>query len=230
LREERKVLTRMLAVLCVGVWCLFILFVSVAFVIDRGLADVGVVWLAVFGIGVVAPVLLLGQINRAIGAHEASRRAGTREIEKELLGALEERGKLTPASAAMRTSLTVEEAEERLGYLARKGHLETQAGEGVMAYTLVGARRQVLPGGDPGPARAATGGNSAPGRLEDPLSERELEVLTLLASGKTNSEVAADLFISVGTVKSHTGNIYRKLGAKNRAGALTRARELSLLR
>ena len=44
-------LTRILAVLGVGIWCLFILFVSVAFVIDRGLADLGVVWLAVFGLG-----------------------------------------------------------------------------------------------------------------------------------------------------------------------------------
>jgi ATP/maltotriose-dependent transcriptional regulator MalT len=68
------------------------------------------------------------------------------------------------------------------------------------------------------------------GRLDEPLSERELEVLSLLASGKTNSEVAGDLFISVGTVKSHTGNIYRKLDAKNRAQALTRARDLELLR
>ena len=93
-------LIRILAVLGVGVWCLFILLVSVAFVVDRGLADVGIVWLAVFGIGVVAPVLLLGQINRAIEAHEASRRAGngTREKEKELLCALEESGGLTPAT------------------------------------------------------------------------------------------------------------------------------------
>ena len=68
-------LTRILAVLGVGVWCLFILLVSVVFVIDRGLAKVGIVWLAVFGIGVVAPVLLLGQINRALAAHEGSRRA-----------------------------------------------------------------------------------------------------------------------------------------------------------
>jgi hypothetical protein len=95
------VLTRILAVLGVGVWCLFILLVLVAFVIDRGLADVGVVWLAVFGIGVVASVLFLGQINRAIAKHEESRRAvpGTREKGKELLGALEERGELTPATA-----------------------------------------------------------------------------------------------------------------------------------
>ena len=54
-------------------------------------------------------------------------------------------------------------------------------------------------------------------------------MLNLLASGKTNSEVARDLFVSVGTVKSHTGNIYRKLGAKNRAEAVAQARDLNLL-
>jgi ATP/maltotriose-dependent transcriptional regulator MalT len=225
-------LTRILAVLGVGIWCLFILFVSVAFVIDRGLADVGVVWLAVFGLGVVAPVLLLRQINRAIEAHEESRRPapGAREKEKELLEALEEGGEITPATAAMRTSLTVDEASEMLEELARKGHLEMQMEEGIMAYSLGERRRQALPGGDLTSSIAQSGANGTSTRLEDPLSERELEVLTLLATGKTNSEVAGDLFVSVGTVKSHTGNIYRKLGAKNRAEALARARELGLIR
>jgi ATP/maltotriose-dependent transcriptional regulator MalT len=225
-------LTRILAVLGVGIWCLFILFVSVAFVIDRGLADVGVVWLAVFGLGVVAPVLLLRQINRAIEAHEESRRPApdAREKEKELLEALEEGGEITPATAAMRTSLTVDEASEMLEELARKGHLEMQMEEGIMAYSLGERRRQALPGGDLTSSIAQSGANGTSTRLEDPLSERELEVLTLLATGKTNSEVAGDLFVSVGTVKSHTGNIYRKLGAKNRAEALARARELGLIR
>jgi DNA-binding CsgD family transcriptional regulator len=68
-----------------------------------------------------------------------------------------------------------------------------------------------------------------PRRLDEPLSERELEVLGLIASGRTNSEVARDLFISVGTVKSHTGNIFRKLGANNRAEAVSRAGDLNLL-
>jgi ATP/maltotriose-dependent transcriptional regulator MalT len=225
-------LTRILAVLGVGIWCLFILFVSVAFVIDRGLADVGVVWLAVFGLGVVAPVLLLRQINRAIEAHEESRRPApdAREKEKELLEALEEGGEITPATAAMRTSLTVDEASEMLEELARKGHLEMQMEEGIIAYSLGERRRQALPGGDLTSSIAQSGANGTSTRLEDPLSERELEVLTLLATGKTNSEVAGDLFVSVGTVKSHTGNIYRKLGAKNRAEALARARELGLIR
>jgi ATP/maltotriose-dependent transcriptional regulator MalT len=228
------VLTRVLAALGVAVWCMFILLVSVVFVIDRGLADVGIVWVAVLGIGVAAPVLLLRQINRAIAAHEESHRSvpDTREKEKELLGALEEHGKLTPATAAMRTSLTVDEASKMLHTLARKGHLELRTKEGVTAYALSERDRQGLPGGD---SQSGAEDGEAPGRLaahehlEDPLSEREVEVLSLLASGKTNSEVAGDLFVSVGTVKSHTGNIYRKLGARNRAEAITRARELGLI-
>lgn len=223
-------LTRVLAVLGVGVWCLFILLVSVVFVIDRGLADVGIVWVAIFGIGVVAPVLLLSQLNRAIVAHEGSRRTvpGTREQEKELLGALQEHGGLSPATAAMRTSLTVDEASKMLGELTRKGHLELQAEEGTTVYSL-GEGRAASDGEAPS-LRAAEGGDAAPVPLDDPLSEREIEVLGLLASGKTNAEVAGDLFVSVGTVKSHSGNIYRKLGARNRAEALGRARELGLLR
>jgi ATP/maltotriose-dependent transcriptional regulator MalT len=228
------VLTRILAAIGVGIWCIFILLVSVVFVIDRGLADVGVVWVAVLGIGVAAPVLLMRQINRAITAHEESRSSvpGTRE--KELLGVLEERGRLTPTTAAMRTSLTVDEASNMLDTLARDGHLELRMEEGVMAYALSGPGRQGLGKGTGSSSGAASG--EAPGRfvaqeqLEDPLSERELEVLSILASGKTNSEVAGDLFVSVGTVKSHTGNIYRKLGARNRADALNRARELGLIR
>ena len=87
-----------------------------------------------------------------------------------------------------------------------------------------------MPDGDLTSSLAQPGTHETSTRLEDPLSERELEVLTLLASGKTNSEVAGELFVSVGTVKSHTGNIYRKLGARNRAEALARARGLGLIR
>ena len=214
-------------------WCIFILLVSVVFVIDRGLADVGIVWVAVLGIGVVAPLLLMRQLNRAIAAHEENRRSvpGTREKEKELLGVLEERATLTPTTAAMRTSLTVDEASKMLDTLARNGHLELRTEEGVMAYALSEPGRQGLGKGSWGAESGeASGRLVAQGGLEDPLSERELEVLNILASGKTNSEAAGDLFVSVGTVKSHTGNIYRKLGARNRAEALNRARELGLIR
>ena len=65
--------------------------------------------------------------------------------------------------------------------------------------------------------------------LIEPLSERELEVLQLIAAGKTNRQIATDLFVSVGTVKTHVNNIYRKLDAHSRTQAVARARELNLL-
>ena len=175
-------LSRVLAALGVGVWCLLLLFAAVGLIIDRGLADVGIVWVAFLGIGVVAPVLLMRQINRAIATHEESRRAapGAREKEKELLRALEERGDLSPAAAAMRTSLTVEEASGMLERLATGGHLKVLHSEGVPAYALLEKERM------PSLGAVSFTANGSPEPLVEPLSERELEVLTLLASGRPN--------------------------------------------
>jgi LuxR family maltose regulon positive regulatory protein len=65
--------------------------------------------------------------------------------------------------------------------------------------------------------------------LIEPLSERELEVLELVAQGLTNREIAARLFLSLNTVKAHTRNIYGKLGVHNRTQAVVRARALGAL-
>ncbi|MCA9953198.1 MAG: hypothetical protein KC434_00660 [Anaerolineales bacterium] len=65
--------------------------------------------------------------------------------------------------------------------------------------------------------------------LVEPLSERELDVLQIMALGKTNKEIAAQLIIARGTVKAHTASIYRKLDVTNRTEAVARARELGLL-
>ena len=75
---------------------------------------------------------------------------------------------------------------------------------------------------------AASAASPAAG-LPEPLSERELEVLRLIASGKSNRRIASELFVSVGTVKTHINNLYRKLDAHSRTQALARARELKLL-
>lgn len=61
------------------------------------------------------------------------------------------------------------------------------------------------------------------------LTEREREVLRLIAAGSTNREIAQTLFLSPHTVKEHTSAVYRKLGARNRAEAVQRAQRLGLL-
>jgi LuxR family maltose regulon positive regulatory protein len=65
-------------------------------------------------------------------------------------------------------------------------------------------------------------------KMQEPLSERELEVLTLLAEGKSRKEVAASLMVSLNTIKSHTKNIYKKIGSHNRAILYQYASELCL--
>ena len=64
---------------------------------------------------------------------------------------------------------------------------------------------------------------------EPVLSEREREVLDLIAAGSTNKEIAKRLFLSPYTVKEHTSALYRKLGARNRADAVQRAQRIGLL-
>jgi len=65
--------------------------------------------------------------------------------------------------------------------------------------------------------------------LVEPLSERELEVLQLIAEGLTNPEIASRLFLSLNTVKAHARNIYGKLGVHSRTQAVARASALGLL-
>jgi LuxR family maltose regulon positive regulatory protein len=77
--------------------------------------------------------------------------------------------------------------------------------------------------------RDATGATLPAEELPEPLSERELEVLQLIAAGKPNRRIASELFVSVGTVKTHINNAYRKLDAHSRTQAVARASELNLI-
>jgi len=70
---------------------------------------------------------------------------------------------------------------------------------------------------------------AAHSKLIEPLSEREIEILQLVAEGLTNLEIASRLYLSPNTVKAHTRNIYGKLGVNNRTQAGVRARALGLL-
>ena len=81
------------------------------------------------------------------------------------------------------------------------------------------------PAAPPGPGRGTV---AVPG-LVDPLTGRELEVLGMLAAGKSNQAIAAEFVVTLDTVKKHVSHVLGKLGAANRTEAVARARELSLI-
>ncbi len=99
--------------------------------------------------------------------------------------------------------------------------------EGEALATLLPAVREVAPAfvdavqADFGQSRVAQ-------PLLESLSERELDVLKLVADGRSNREIADLLFVTVGTVKKHLNNVYGKLGVARRTEAVAQARELGL--
>ncbi len=192
-----------------------------------GLADVTRFWWLVLLFGAAAPVALVAVRG---WAYRRGAVDGTRMAERELLGALREHGELTPTAAAMITPLTVAEAAEVLEKLARNGHLDARVEDGAIAYVLRESDRIALSepslesADEDGPA-----GATPVEPLEEPLSDRELAVLGLLADGCTNREISERLFIALGTVKAHVASVYRKLGVHSRAEAVSRARDLHLL-
>jgi LuxR family maltose regulon positive regulatory protein len=136
---------------------------------------------------------------------------------------------------------------------APEGYVRVFADEGAPMARLLGrlaaAQRtgQVAPAGvipldyldrlalacQPGSARPAprtTRHTAAVAGPAEPLSARELEVLGLLAAGKSNQQIADELVVVRDTVKKHVGHILGKLGAANRTQAVARARALGLLR
>jgi DNA-binding NarL/FixJ family response regulator len=105
------------------------------------------------------------------------------------------------------------------------------------AGDLVDAVRITARGGvwlDPRVARRVMGslrrpGASEPARSVEPLSDREVEVLRLVASGANNTEIAETLFLAERTVKGHISAIFLKLGVRDRAGAIIRAYDAGIV-
>lgn len=220
----RNPLVPALVALGIAVWCISVMAIGL------NLAGSAWEWAWVLAFGTAVPAIFLWQANRLLTAqgriHPTS---GAKQEEKELLEALAERGEITPITAAMRTSLTADKAAEMLEELSSKGYLQLRVENGVEAYALRETDLRELR--ETTPTNATPKSSSKPLQsLEEPLSERELEVLALLATGRTNREISRDLFVTVGTVKSHTSNIYGKLGAHNRTEALSTARSLGLLK
>jgi DNA-binding NarL/FixJ family response regulator len=76
---------------------------------------------------------------------------------------------------------------------------------------------------------SASGARTRAGALVEPLSERETEILRLLAQGASNREIAEALVIAEGTTKNHITSILGKLGVRDRTQAALKARELGLV-
>jgi LuxR family maltose regulon positive regulatory protein len=138
---------------------------------------------------------------------------------------------------------------EALTLARRHGYVRVLADEGAPMHALLaqlsGARlgqqhavRRIDPGylaallracgqADATPPRRRAA--AAPPGLAEPLTDRELEVLRLLAAGRSNQRIAHDLVVALDTVKKHVTHVLGKLGAANRTEAVARARDLGLI-
>ena len=97
-----------------------------------------------------------------------------------------------------------------------------------IAFSYMARLTQAFDGKTAGPGSGPPAATGAPG-LIDPLTGRELEVLTMLAAGTPNQAIAEELFVTLFTVKKHVSHVLGKLGAANRTEAVARARELGLI-
>jgi LuxR family maltose regulon positive regulatory protein len=194
-----------------------------------------------------------GELDRAIDAYRAARpllqlagnRLGVADITRNLARLEVRRGRLRAALAACDEVLSYTAGEATIDppalapvHLARAEILE-RMGEAGAAEAAERALELARRSGDVVTLREARTllersstlrptRPSGPGLVE-PLTERELEVLRLVAAGRSNRQIAGELYLALGTVKTHVHSISGKLGAANRVEAIVRARELGLL-
>ena len=169
---------------------------------------------------------------------EKGQRGSEIKLSVPLALALEAQGKREEALAALALALELARPE---GYmrafldeatmpygreaLPRLLYAATEQGiEAAYAGRLLAALSEQQP--VPAPPAETTAGTGSP---IEPLSEREVEVLQLIAAGLSNQEIGERLVIALSTVKGHTSNIYGKLGVSKRTEAVARARALGVI-
>ena len=166
---------------------------------------------------------LLGRLLRA--AEDGQRTGNVIEILVLLALAHQVRGDMPAALAALGRALALGEPE---GYV----RVFLDEGPPMAALLQDAANRGIAPDYVRRLLTAAVRPEDNAGNKEaliEPLSDRELDVLRLLATDLAGPEIARELVVSLSTVRSHTKAIYAKLGANNRRSAVTRAEELDLL-
>ncbi len=181
-------------------------------------------------------------LERLLNAAEEGARMGS-VIEILVLQALAHRaqGDIPPALAPLRRALALAGPEGYVRIFADEGQpmaellkrMETESGppqakEHIQKISSAINVRMGFPpsGGAPAGENKPSAGSQP---LIEPLSERELEVLRLLGTDLNGPEIARKCMVSLSTVRTHTQNIYAKLGVNNRRAAVRRAEELDLL-
>jgi len=177
------------------------------------------------------PALTL--LQRLLDAADSQDRIGSIiEIQALRALALAARGEHASALGALTEAVTL---------AGPQGYVRVFADEGAPMRALLAQLSAARPGQQPAAGRIdpgylaallrACGQASAPPPpgLAEPLTDRELEVLRLIAVGKSNQRIAHDLFLVLDTVKRHVTHILGKLGAANRTEAVARARDLGLI-
>ena len=172
------------------------------------------------------PQAALALLERLSAQFEALGQTG-RLLETLLLQALawEAQGDTTRALEALSQALTLGEPEGYLRVFLEAGEpmadLLRHAGSRGIAPKYVSRLLSAF-----GEEAGAAPGSQQP--LIEPLTERELQVLRLIAEGLSNQEIADRLVVAVGTIKTHTASLYRKLDVSSRTQAVRRAGELGL--
>ncbi|GHO87536.1 LuxR C-terminal-related transcriptional regulator [Dictyobacter formicarum] len=174
----------------------------------------------------------MGLLERLLKAAEEGGRTGS-VIEILMLQALahQAQGDISAALVPLERALSLAEPEGYVRMFVDEGPpmallLKEATKHGAPAWGAGNAPnyvRQLLAAFDKGEDRMPVKQN-----VIEPLSKRELEVLRLLKTGLDGPEIASKLFVSLNTLRTHTKNIYSKLGVNNRLAAILRAEELDL--
>jgi len=184
----------------------------------------------------------VGLLERLLIAAEEQKRMGSvLEILITQALAYQAQGNLPLALASLERALTLAEPEGYLRLFVDEGEpvrlllldLRSRIGkqssvQGHQGHPLLISIEKLLSAFEPVVEKQPT---TRPGQADmvEPLSERELEVLRLIAQGLTNAEISRRLVLALSTVKGHNLRIFGKLQAQNRSEAVARARELGLL-
>jgi LuxR family maltose regulon positive regulatory protein len=171
-------------------------------------------------------------LDRLLRAATEGRRAGSVvDIQLTRALALQQLGDDRPALAALGAALELAEPE---------GYVRTFIDEGAPMVTLLAAAARGAPSSYAGRLRSAlvtdgrtdpvpTSTGRGPDALVEGLSNRERDVLRLLDTELNGPDIARELVVSLNTVRTHTKNLYMKLGVTSRRAAVLRAKELDLL-